>query len=96
MRNALFCVHLLSSQGGEEEVEHFSDEDAARPAAEQTAAVDAPIEGLVEVEEGEVEEEEEEEEEEQEIKEVKADEKSNLAGERQSGDGQVWDKKLNG
>lgn len=31
-----------------------------------------------------------------EMKEVKADEKGNLAGERQSGDGQVWDRKQTG
>ncbi|KAL7850479.1 hypothetical protein SRHO_G00198280 [Serrasalmus rhombeus] len=68
------------SEGGEdeeeEEAEHFSDEEAARPAAEQKAAVDAPAEELGE------------EEEEGRIKEVKAEEKGNLAGERQSGDGQ--------
>lgn len=91
------CVYLFNlnlSQGGEEdeeeEVEHGSDEGTARPAAEQKAAVNAPTDGLGEEVEGE---EEEEEEEERQIKEVKADEKGNLAGERQSGDGQVWYKK---
>lgn len=80
----LFNFNL--SQGGEdeeeEEGEHISDEDAACPAAEQKTAVETPAEEL-----GENEEEQE-----QMIKEVKAEEKGNLAGERQSGDGQVWDK----
>lgn len=80
------------SQGGEEEEEegeHFNGKAAARPAGEQEAAVDAPTEDLGERQQ------EEEEEEEREMKEVKTDEKSNLAGERQSGDGQVCNKKLN-
>ncbi|XP_066515615.1 protein CASC3-like [Hoplias malabaricus] len=68
-----------SEGGDEEEEEHFSDEEAKCPAAEQKAAVDAPAEEQVE-EEGEVEEGR--------TKEVKAEEKGNLAGERQSGDGQ--------
>ncbi|XP_053469111.1 protein CASC3 [Ictalurus furcatus] len=78
------------SEGGEEEEEgeHFSQEDAAPPTAEPKAAAEAPTEVLVEEEEEEEEEGEEEEEEEREMKEVKADEKGNLAGERQSGDGQ--------
>ncbi|XP_022524189.2 protein CASC3 [Astyanax mexicanus] len=70
------------SEGGEEEEEeegeHFSDEEAARPAAEQKAAVDTPAEELGPEQEGE----------EEKMKEVKVEEKSNLAGERQSGDGQ--------
>lgn len=71
---------MFSSQGGEdeEEAEHFSDNEASRPAEEPKPAADAPTEEL-----GEVEERDEE------VKEVKADEKGNLAGERQSGDGQV-------
>lgn len=76
---------LCSSQGGEEEEEgeHFSDDEASRPAVEPKPAADAPTE-LGEAELGEVEERDEE------VKEVKTDEKGNLAGERQSGDGQVW------
>lgn len=72
---------MCSSQGGEdeEEGEHFSDDEASRPAVEPKPAADAPTEEL-----GEVEERDEE------VKEVKTDEKGNLAGERQSGDGQVW------
>lgn len=68
-------------QGGEdeEEGEHFSDEEASRPAAEPKPAADAPTDELGE-----------EEERDGGAKEVKSDEKGNLAGERQSGDGQVW------
>lgn len=90
----LFYLYLSQ---GDEEGEHFSDEDAARQAAEKkatvvaAAAADAPTEVVVE----EAEEEEGEVEEEREMKEVKSDEKGNLAGERQSGDGQVWNKKQN-
>lgn len=67
-------------QGGEdeEEAERFSQDEASRPAAEPKPAADAPVE-----EEQAVEEKDEG------VKEVKADEKENLAGERQSGDGQV-------
>ncbi|XP_048054120.1 protein CASC3 isoform X1 [Megalobrama amblycephala] len=71
------------TEGGEEEEEgeHFSDDEASRPAVEPKPAADAPTE-LGEAELGEVEERDEE------VKEVKTDEKGNLAGERQSGDGQ--------
>ncbi|KAK7167378.1 hypothetical protein R3I94_001693 [Phoxinus phoxinus] len=71
------------TEGGEdeEEVEHFSDDEASRPAAEPKPAADAPTEELVEAEERDEERDEE-------VKEVKTDEKENLAGERQSGDGQ--------
>ncbi|KAG1967366.1 protein CASC3 isoform X1 [Pimephales promelas] len=67
------------TEGGEdeEEGEHFSDDEASRPAAEPKPAADAPTEELVEAEERE-----------KVVKEVKTDEKENLAGERQSGDGQ--------
>ncbi|XP_076852990.1 LOW QUALITY PROTEIN: protein CASC3 [Brachyhypopomus gauderio] len=75
------------SEGGEdeEEGEHFSDEEAACPVTEQKAAADAPAEELAEED---VDEGQEEEEEEGGVKEVKAEKKGNLAGERQSGDGQ--------
>uniref|UniRef100_A0A8C2KSF0 Protein CASC3 n=1 Tax=Cyprinus carpio TaxID=7962 RepID=A0A8C2KSF0_CYPCA len=68
-----------SECGGEEEEEgeHISDEEASRPAAEPEPAADAPTEELGE-----------EEQRDEGGKEVKADEKGNLAGERQSGDGQ--------
>ncbi|XP_056309352.1 protein CASC3 [Danio aesculapii] len=67
------------TEGGEdeEEGEHFSEEEASRPAAESKPVADAPTEELVEGEERD-----------ESVKEVKADEKGNLAGERQSGDGQ--------
>lgn len=71
----------------EEEAEHYSDEEAPAAASEsKPSAVDGPTK---------IEEEEEKEEEaegeggEQEKEENKAEEKGNLAGERQSGDGQV-------
>ncbi|XP_051572658.1 protein CASC3-like isoform X2 [Myxocyprinus asiaticus] len=66
------------TEGGddEEEGEHFSDEEASRPAAEQKPAADAPTEEV------------EQEERDGKMKDVKTDEKGNLAGERQSGDGQ--------
>ncbi|XP_051570828.1 protein CASC3 isoform X2 [Myxocyprinus asiaticus] len=66
------------TEGGddEEEGEHFSDEEASRPAVEQKPAADAPTEEI------------EEEEKDGGTKKVKMDEKGNLAGERQSGDGQ--------
>ncbi|XP_055050511.2 protein CASC3 isoform X1 [Misgurnus anguillicaudatus] len=67
------------TEGGEEEEEgeHFSTEEASRPAAEPKPAADAPVEEL------------EAEESDGGMKEGKADEKENLAGERQSGDGQA-------
>ncbi|XP_035385157.1 protein CASC3 isoform X1 [Electrophorus electricus] len=74
------------SEGGEdeeEEGEHFSDEEAACPATEQKDAADAPAE-----EHAEDDGDEGEEEEEGVLKEVKAEKKGNIAGERQSGDGQ--------
>ncbi|TRY64454.1 hypothetical protein DNTS_017139 [Danionella cerebrum] len=67
------------TEGGEdeEEGEHFSDDEASRPAAEPKPAADAPTEKPVE-----------EQQKDSGGKEVKADEKGNLSGERQSGDGQ--------
>ncbi|XP_067268528.1 protein CASC3 isoform X2 [Pseudorasbora parva] len=67
------------TEGGEdeEEGEHFSEDEASRPAVEPKPAAEAPTEELVEAEERD-----------EEVKEVKTDEKGNLAGERQSGDGQ--------
>ncbi|XP_062875150.1 protein CASC3 [Trichomycterus rosablanca] len=81
------------SEGGEDDEvevpEHFADEDSARPAAEQKAAADGPAKEIGEEnEEVEVEVEEVEEEDERAIIDVKAEQKGNLAGERQSGDGQ--------
>lgn len=81
----------------EEEAEHFSDEEAPAAASKATpSAVDGPAKVDEEEEEGEDEEQEVEAEVEgggegggQRKEESKAEEKGNLAGERQSGDGQV-------
>lgn len=76
----------FSFQGGEEEEEGFSEEEAPAAAGEpKPAAAAAPTQDEGDEEEGKGEEEaggvrEEE---------SKAEEKGNLAGERQSGDGQV-------
>lgn len=84
----------------EEEAEHFSDEEAPAAASKATpSTVDGPAK-VDEEEEGEDEEQEVEAEAEaegegeeggggQRKEESKAEEKGNLAGERQSGDGQV-------
>ncbi len=72
-------------QGGEDEeeaAEHFSEEEVSHPAVEPEPAADAPTEELVE--------QGEEEERDGGGKEDKSEEKGTLAGERQSGDGQVW------
>lgn len=70
----------------EEEAEHYSDEEAPTAASEsKPAAADGPTK----IEEGDEEAEAEGEGGGQSKEESKAEEKGNLAGERQSGDGQV-------
>ncbi|XP_005810367.2 protein CASC3 [Xiphophorus maculatus] len=81
------------SEGGEEEEEGFSEEEAPAAASEpKPAAPDGPTQDDGEEKDKEEEEEQEEEEEEEaggsSKEESKAEEKGNLAGERQSGDGQ--------
>lgn len=80
MFTALFWLSPFQGGEDEEEGEHFSEEEASRTAEEPKPAADPPVEEELEVEERD-----------EEVKEVKADEKENLSGERQSGDGQVWE-----
>lgn len=79
----------LSPQGVEEEAEQYSEEEAPAAAGEPKPP---PADGPVQAEEGQEGGDDAQEEEEaggQSKEESKAEEKGNLAGERQSGDGQV-------
>lgn len=88
----MFLLKLCPPQGveEEEEAEQYSDEEAPAAASEpHPPTTDGPVEGAQGEEEEGGEAEEEEETGGRSKEESKAEEKGNLAGERQSGDGQV-------